>query len=140
SVGARESAVEIVFVGTPVECIGAALGHQLHLASAATVKVCGLICRGNLELLDTGDGNRDHSRGRLGETRAVLHARSTSGIAAEAGDVRVVIPAHVVGGIAAVELERVLVGSSAARVAVDVLAGLEDSQRRSIAGEVGQVN
>src|SRR6185437_1504950 len=126
SVRSTKIVVEVVFVHAAMERFRAGLRLQLHLATAATVEVGGLIGRGNLEFRNACYGNGNNSRRGLVETRAVHSASASGRVGAERPDVRIVVPAHVIGRVAAVKLEGVLVARKTTRVAVDILAGLED--------------
>src|SRR5689334_5699030 len=120
--------------------VSAPLSHHLHLAARATIEVSGLVRRRNLEFLNAGYRDGNDSRRRLVKTRAVIGPRSTAGVATETRNVSVVVAAHVVCGIPAVELERVLVAGGTAYVPVDVLTGLQNRQGRGVPAGVRQVD
>src|SRR3984893_14593335 len=120
--------------------VGAALGRDRYLAASAPAEVGGLVCRGNLELLNAFDRDRNNSRGCLVEARTVIVACASAGVRAEALNISVIVATHIVGGKSTVKLESVLVARVTADVAIDVLPRLEDGQGRCVAADVRQVH
>ena len=70
----------------------------------------------------------------------MIGAYSSGCVTTKAPDIGVVVSAHVIGGVAAVKLESVLVSGCTADVAIDVLARLKDGEGRCVAADVRQVD
>src|SRR6266566_3829814 len=111
SVGAAKIGIEIVFVDAAVESVCAALGHHLYLAARATTKIRSLVCRRDLKLFHTADRDGNNGRRCLVESGTVRGACTSGGVRTKTPDISVVISAHIIGGIAPIKLESVLVSS-----------------------------
>src|SRR2546427_2852319 len=140
SVGAAEIVIEVVIVYAAVKSVRASLGYHLYLAARATSEVRRLVRRRNLKLFNTSDRDGNNGRRCLAVPGTVIGAYSSGGVATKALDISVVVAAHVIGGIAPIKLERVLVRSCTADVAIEVLARLKDGQGRCVAATVRQVH
>src|SRR6266436_912248 len=140
SVGAAKIGIEIVFVDAAVESVCAALRHDLDLAARTAGEVRSLVCRGDLKLLHAGHRDGNNRRRCLGKPGTVHGAGATGGVRSKALDIRVVVAAHVIGCIAAVKLEGVLVARIPSDVAIDVLTRLKNGQGRGVTALVRQVD
>ena len=128
--------VEVVLVCRAVPLVGAALGDDLHLRARGTVEVGALAGDVHLELFHAVGRGR-HDAGRAGCHAVALVGDAAGRITGVAGRVHAHAAVHVVGVLAAVELERALVDHRAGHAAVRADARLQRQEGAGVARDAG---
>src|SRR6185312_14798692 len=128
--------VEVVLVHGAVDGVGSALGHDLHLCAGGVIEVGGLVGGIDFEFFHAVSRSRHHA-GRSAHA-GKLAGDAAGGVSAKARRVHIHAAVHVVGVVAAVELEAGLIDHCAGHAAVRTDAGLQGHEGAHIASQTGK--
>ena len=136
----RPVVIFVVFVARAVPGLGSAFGDDLHFGAGRTIEIGGLAGGIHFEFFDAILRSGDYARGAANPySQVILRGHATGRIARIAGGVDVHAAVHVVGIVAAIEREVVLVKNGAADAAVRTYARLQFDECADVAAQAGQV-